>query len=172
LKGINIAPLCYGLLLAGMILLAVSCSGQRTFQTNPPTAGFSRYVIVEIPDFKTPLDSIPSDVAWRIPNEIAERLKREGLFTGVSRSPVDINDRVLTLNGSIVNFTPRTWYEQLVRTVNVVANVRFVDKAENRVIAEATFEGTSKAGALSGGVPFAYIRLADEIVEYMKLNLR
>ncbi|GIW48510.1 MAG: hypothetical protein KatS3mg078_2387 [Deltaproteobacteria bacterium] len=161
----------YAILSTIMVLVVLSsCGGQRTFQTNPPVGGFAEYLIIEIPDFKTSVSSIPPDATWRIPNEIAERLEREKIFIGVSRSPVSIRERVLVMEGNIVNVEPKEWYEQAIRTVRVTAHVRFVDKAENRVIAEATFEGVSKAGALSGGVPFAYYRLVDEIVEYIKHN--
>ena len=156
--------------LVGLILFSVSCGVQRTFQTAPPTEGLARYVIIEIPDFKSPIGFLPPDTLWSIPNEIAERLRRDQVFTGVSRSPVELSEGVLILEGTIVELTPKEWYEQAVRTVKVVADVRFVDKTENRVVAEAKFEGISKAGAVSGGVPFAYSRLADEIVRYIKLN--
>jgi hypothetical protein len=153
-----------------LVLLSYSCGAQRTYQTTPPTEGLARYVVIEIPDFKSSLNYLPPDTFWVIPNEIAEKLMREQIFTGVSRSPVDISEGVVILEGTIVELTPKDWYEQAVRTVRVVAHVRFIDKAENRVIAEAKFEGSSKAGAVSGGVPFAYSRLVDEIVRYIKLN--
>jgi hypothetical protein len=165
----NILSLCRIFFLVTVAFI-ISCGSQRTFQANPPTQVLAGYVIIEIPDFKTSLGYVPPDAVWRIPNEIATRLEREKLFTGVSRAPITINERVVILEGDIVEFKPTTWYEQLVRTVKIVANVRFIDKAENRVIAEATFEGTSKAGAVSGGVPFAYFRLVDEIVQYIKMN--
>lgn len=173
MKKKNALSLCLSFLLIGVIiLLAVSCGSQRTFQANQPEKGLGRYVIVEIPDFKTPLDFVPADAVWRIPNRVAEKLRSEEVFVGVSRSSVDISDRVLVLKGSIVGFAPRKWYEQIVGTVTVTANVRFIDKADDSVAAEATFEGVSKGGAISGGIPFAYRRLADEIVQYIKLNQR
>jgi hypothetical protein len=153
-----------------LVLLSYSCGAQRTFQTTPPTEGLARYVVIEIPDFKSSLNYLPPDTFWVIPNEIAEKLGREQIFAGVSRAPVDISEGVVILEGTVVELTPKDWYEQAVRTVKVVADVRFVDKAEKRVVAEAKFEGISKAGAVSGGVPFAYSRLVDEILRYIKLN--
>lgn len=166
-KKMHIASFFFLIVLA---LFSFSCGAQRTFQTAPPTEGLARYVIIEVPDFKSSLGYLPPDTFWSIPNEITEKLTREQIFTGVSRSPVDLSEGVVILEGTIVELTPKEWYEQAVRTVKVVADVRFVDKTENRVVAEATFEGTSKAGAVSGGVPFAYSRLVDEIVRYIKLN--
>jgi hypothetical protein len=69
-----------------------------------------------------------------------------------------------------VDFTPLRWYERIVTTQKVTAHVRFINKSDNSVIAEATFEGVSKGGIVSGGLYFAYMRLADEIVDYIKLN--
>src|ERR1700752_5113364 len=99
LKKTGISLLCCGFILAGVILFIISCESQRTFQVKPSPGGLSGYVIIEIPDFKTSLNPIPTDAVWKIPNEVADRLRKEELFTGVSRSPVSINDRVLVLDG-------------------------------------------------------------------------
>lgn len=153
------------------IILIISCGAQRTYQTISPPGGLSKYVIVEIPDFKTSVNPVPPDVIWKIPNEIAEKLRKEQLFTGVSRSPVELADRVLILDGTLVGYTPTVWYKQIVNTGRVIANVRFIDKSENKVIAEASFEGTAQGGILfGGGMLFANSRLADEIVQYIKRN--
>ncbi len=156
--------------LLGLVIFIISCGAQRTYQTAPPTEGLARFVIIEIPDFKTSLTYVPPDSLWSIPNEIADKLKRDQTFVGVSRSPLDVTEGVMVMEGTITKLEPKEWYEQAVRTVKVAADVRFLDKRDNRVIAEATFEGTSKAGAVSGGVPFAYSRLADEIVRYINAN--
>jgi hypothetical protein len=170
LKKTDISLLCCGFILAGVIFFTISCGSQRTFQTKSSPGGLSSYVIIEIPDFKTSLNSVPTDAVWKIPNEVAERLKKEELFTGVSRSPVGISDRVLVLDGAIVDFTPTVWYKQIIRSAKVTVHVRFINKSDNSVIAEATFEGISKGGIWSGGMSFAYSRLADEILDYIKLK--
>ncbi len=172
LSKINSASLRLGFLMAGITFLTVSCGSQRTFQSNPPTGGFAKYVIVEVQDFRTRLDYVPADAVWEISNEITDRLKEEDLFTGVTRSRVELTDRVLIVSGSIVGFEPKAWYKQAIKTIRVTANVRFIDKASGRVVAEATFEGAAKGGVVSGGIFYAYKRLADEVVEYMKINYR
>jgi len=165
----KIAFLCSSFILVGIILFTASCGGQKTFQTKSSPSGFKRYVIVEIPDFKMSSSSAPTDAIWKIPNEIAEGLKKEDLFTGVSRSPVSLTDGVLVVDGTL-DFTPAPWYKQIVTTQRVTAHVRFINKSDNSVIAEATFEGISKGGIVSGGLYLAYGRLASEIVDYIKLN--
>lgn len=165
----KIAFLWFNFILVGIIFFTVSCGSQRTFQTKSSPGGFRRYVIVEIPDFKTSSSSAPTDATWKIPNEIAEKLKKEDLFTGVSRSPVGITDGVLIVDGTL-DFTPAPWYERIVTTQKVTARVRFINKSDNSVIAEAAFEGISKGGIVSGGLYFAYMRLASEIVDYIKLG--
>ncbi|MER3447432.1 MAG: hypothetical protein C4291_11615 [Candidatus Dadabacteria bacterium] len=168
-RKVDITSLFCGLMIAGIILFTASCGSQRTFQTKSSPTGFRKYIIVEIPDFKMSSSSAPTDATWKIPNEIAERLKKEDIFTGVSRSPVSINDGVLVVDGTL-DFTPAPWYERIVATQRIIAHVRFINKSDNSIIAEATFEGTSKGGIVSGGLYFAYMRLADEIVDYIKLN--
>lgn len=172
LRSLNSASLSLGFLVAGITFFTVSCGGQRTFQSNPPVGGFAKYVIVEVQDFRTNLDYVPADAVWEISNEVAERLKEEDLFAGVTRSRVELTDRVLIVSGNIVGFEPKTWYKQAIQTIRVTADVRFIDKESNSVMAEATFEGTAKGGVVSGGIFYAYKRMADEIVEYMKINYR
>lgn len=168
LKRANIAPLLCSFILTGIILFT-SCASERTFQTKSSPTGFRKYIIVEIPDFKMSSGSAATDATWKIPNEIAERLKKEDIFTGVSRSPVGINEGVLVVDGTL-DFTPVPWYKQIVSTQKVTAHVRFINKSDNSVIAEATFEGISKGGIVSGGLYYAYMHVADEIVNYIKLN--
>jgi len=169
-KKVYIPSLFCTFILIGIILI-FSCGAQRTYQTKSPPGGFASYVIVEILDFKTSVNPVPPDVIWKIPNEIAEKLRKELLFTGVSRSPVDLSDRVLILDGTMVGYTPTVWYKRLVNTGRAIATVRFIDKSENKVIAEASFEGTAQGGMLfGGGMLFADRRLADEVVQYIKRN--
>ncbi|MGQ0794355.1 MAG: hypothetical protein ACT4NX_09795 [Deltaproteobacteria bacterium] len=162
--------ICCSFILLVALVAASSCASQRTFQTTAPTGGLGKYIIIEIGDFKTALGYVPPDTLWRLPNEISNKLTREKLFTGVSRSPVNLSQNVLVMQGTIVNFTPAKWYEQAVRTTTIALHVRFFDKAENKLVAEATFEASSKAGAISGGLPVVHLRLVDEVVRYMRVN--
>jgi hypothetical protein len=164
---IRSSPLVAALIL---LLLTGSCGTQRTFQKKLPSQGLGQYEIIQIQDLSTTLQSYPPDILWSIPNQLAERLEKERLFIGVSRSPVDLNKGVLILDGTLRNFTPKAWYKQLVKTGKIVVDMRFVDKSKNKVIAEARFEGTAKWGILGGGMTFADDRLISEIVEYIKLN--
>src|SRR3989337_3153224 len=165
LKKAYVPSLFCTFILIGIILI-FSCGAQRTYQTKSSSGGFASYVIVEILDFKTSVNPVPPDVIWKIPNEIAEKLRKELLFTGVSRSPVDLSDRVLILDGTMVGYTPTVWYKRLVTKGRAIATVRFIDKSENKVIAEASFEGTAQGGMLFGGG----MLLADKVVQYIKRN--
>ncbi|HEX9665854.1 MAG TPA: hypothetical protein VGA95_04765 [Thermodesulfobacteriota bacterium] len=153
-----------------VLLLTYSCGSQRTFQKKPPSQALGQYEIIQIQDLNTTLQSYPPDILWSIPNQLAEKLEEEKLFIGVSRSPVDLKKGVLILDGTLRDFTPKDWYKQLVTTGKIVVDIRFVDKADNNVIADATFEGTAKWGLLGGGMIFADHRLISEIVKYIKLN--
>ncbi len=152
------------------LTLDLSCGAKSTYQTKSPAGGFGQYVIVEIPDFKTSVNPVPPEVIWKIPNDVAEKLRKERLYTGVSRTPVDISDRVMIVDGTVVGLTPTEWYNKIAGTGRVIAIVRFIDKTQNNVIAEATFEGTAEGGVFGGGMYFAYEHLADEIVSYIKKN--
>ena len=151
-------------------LLTYSCGSQRTFQKKPPSQGLGQYEIIQIQDFHTNLQSYPPDMLWSIPNQLTKKLEQERLFIGVSRSTVDLRKGVLILDGALIDFTPKDWYKQLVKTGKIAVNIHFIDKAENNVIAEAIFEGTAKWGLLGGGMAFADDRLISEIVDYIKLN--
>jgi hypothetical protein len=153
-----------------VLLLTHSCGSQRTFQKKPPSQGLGQYEIIQIQDLDTTSRSYPPDILWSIPNQLAEKLEEEKLFIGVSRSPVDLKKGVLILDGTLREFTPKDWYKQLVKTGKIVVDIRFVDKANNNVIAEAAFEGTTKWGLLGGGMTFADDRLISEVVDYIKLN--
>lgn len=153
-----------------IIVFTNSCGTQKTYQKLQPTGGLGEYVIIQIPDLKTNLEFFPADITWHIPNQIAEKLTKEKLFIGVSRSPVDINKSVLILDGTLTDFSPKDWYKQLVNTGRIVVDVQFIDKSDGRVIAEAKFEGTAKWGVLGGGMAYADNRLVDEIIEYIKLS--
>jgi hypothetical protein len=159
---------CFFALIA--LTLNFSCGARRTYQTKSPAGGFAAYVIAEIPDFKTSINPIPPDIIWKIPNEVANKLRKEQLFTGVSRSPVDISDRVLILDGTLVGLTPTEWYKKIAGTGRIIATVRFIDKSENNVIAEASFEGTAEGGLFGGGMYYAYEHVAEEIVSYIRKN--
>lgn len=152
-------------------ILLISCGGsRRTFQTQAPTQSFASYAIVEIPDFKSDVPNSPPELQWQLPNHLAKKLKSDSLFTGVSRSPLDVTDGVLIIDGTVTDIQPPEWYKQIIKTGKIVIKVRFIDKAESLVIAESAFEGTSKWGLLGGTRVLADSRAVDELVSYIKSN--
>ena len=153
-----------------IIPILQACGTQRTYLGTSPQKGFGQYAIIEIHDFDTTTISAPTEVFWSIPNDIAERLTNEKLFVGVSRSPVDITDSVIVMEGTVTDFTPRDWYKQLIESGKIVVRIRFIDKSNQYIVADASFEGTAKWGALGGGMHFADKRLVDEIVKFIKVN--
>ena len=157
-------------ILTAVVIILVSCGSRRTYQTQAPTQSFAQYAIIEIPDFKSEIPNSPPELQWQLPNQLAKKLKSNSIFTGVSRSPLDITNGVLIVDGTVTDIQPPEWYKQIVKSGKIVINVRFIDKAESTVIAESTFEGTSKWGLLGGGMVFADVRAIDEIVDYLKAN--
>ena len=157
-------------ILIGASLLIVSCGSRRTFETQRPTESFASYAIVEIPDFKSDIPNSPEDMQWRLPNQLAKKLKSKNIFTGVSRSPLDFSTGVLIVDGTVTKISPPEWYKQMIKSVTISINVRFIDKSESLVIAESSFEGTAKWGLLGGTQVFADVRAIDELVDYMQAN--
>ena len=151
-------------------LFAVSCGSRRTYQTQAPTQSFASFAIVEIPDFKSDIPNTPTDLLWRLPNQLSKKLKSKNIFTGVSRSQLDFSNGVLIVDATVTEIQPPEWYKQVVKTGKIIITVRFIDKVESLVIAESSFEGTAKWGILGGGMVFADVRAIDEIVDYLSEN--
>ncbi len=149
----------------------ISCGSRRTFETQAPVHQFGRYEIVEIPDFGSDIPNSPPDLQLQIPNQLAKKLRKELTFTGVVRSPVAASSGVMIIDGTIIDIQPPEWYKQLVRTTSIVIKIRFTDKESGTLIAESSFEGTSKFGLISGSVLLgASGRATDEIISYLKSN--
>ena len=152
-------------------ILLISCGGsKRTFETQPPTQRLATYIILEIPNFKLEVPNSPAELQWQLPDQLAKKLKSDNIFTGVSRVPLDISNGVLVVDATVTDIQPPEWYKQIFKTCTIVIKVRFIDKADDIVIAESTFEGTSKWGFISGGMVFADVRAIDELFEYIKAN--
>lgn len=155
-----------------LLLLITSCGSKRTFEKQPPTQKLASYPILEIPDFTSLVPQTPDQLFWNMPNEIEKQLKDRNFFVGVSRSPVDISEDVLLLQGTITEINPIEWYRQIVNNVTIIVNVKFVEKRSGNIIAEADFEGKAKWGIFGGSRMFADIRVVDEIVSYVERKYR
>lgn len=160
----------YIFIFTALTIFLISCGSRRTYETQAPTQSFATYDIIEIPDFKSNIPNSPPELQWQLPNHLAKKLKSDSIFTGVSRSPLDFSNGVLIVDGTVTDIQPPEWYKQIVKTGKIVINVRFIDKAESLVIAESTFEGTSKWGLFGGGMVLADVRAIDELVEYLRIN--
>ena len=160
----------YLFIFAAVLLLSTSCGSRRTFETQPPTESFASFAVVEIPDFKSDIPNSPPEMLWRMPNQLAKKLKSKNIFTGVSRSPLEFSEGVLIVDGTVTEIEPPEWYNQMVKSVKIAINVRFIDKSESLVIAESSFEGTAKWGLFGGMQVFADVRAIDELVDYIKNN--
>lgn len=153
--------------LAFMVLTItlISCGSRRTFETQAPVHKFGKYEIVEIPDFESDIPNSPPDLQWRIPDQLAKKLRKKLTFTDVIRLSVATSSNVMIIDGTIIDIQPPEWYKQLGRTASIVIKIRFIDKENGTLIAESKFEGTSKFGLISGSG-----RATDEIVSYLKSN--
>lgn len=151
-----------------LLFLITSCGSKRTFEIQPPIQRLAAYPLLEIPDFKSNVPQTPDQLTWKLPNEIENKLVDKELFVGISRSPVDISEDVLVLQGTITEIYPLEWYKQIVKSVTIEINVKFIEKNSGNIVAEANFEGKAKWGILGGTRVFADIRVVDEIVAYIE----
>lgn len=154
------------------IFLLTSCGAKRTFEKQSPIQRLAAYSILEISDFNTNVPETPEQLPWKLPNEIENKLFDRELFVGISRSPVDISEDVLVLQGTITEIYPLEWYKQIVKSVTIAINVKFIEKSSGNLVAEADFEGKAKWGILGGTRVLADIRVVDEIVAYIERKYR
>lgn len=154
------------------IFLLTSCGAKRTFEKQPPIQSFAAYSILEIQDFSSIVPQTPEQLPWKLPNEIENKLVDNEVFVGISRSPVDISEDVLVLQGTITEIYPLEWYKQIVKSVTIAINVKFIEKSSGNLVAEADFEGKAKWGILGGTRVLADIRVVDEIVAYIERKYR
>ena len=155
----------YIFIFAVISIVLVSCGSRRTYQTQAPTEKFANFELIEIPDFKSDIPNSPPEIQWQLPNNLSKKLKSKNLFSGVSRSPLDITESVLIIDGTVIDIQPPEWYKQIIKSGKISIKVRFIDKAESLVIAESTFEGSSKGMRVQ-----AEKEVVDELVDYIKSN--
>ncbi len=167
-KRVYISTLCYSLGFLLVFLLILSCGTRRTIETKRPETRFARYTILEVPGFKTPIRGVPSDVLWRIPDRVVKILRDEWVFPGVTRSPLEQEESVLVLEGTVVSYNPGSGFEKVAGQGLIGVHIRLFDKANGRVIAEATVEGTVEAGIFGGGMGTAYKEVAKEIADFIR----
>ena len=167
-KRVYISTLCYSLGFLLVFLFIFSCGSRRTIETKRPETRLARYTILEVPGFRTSLTGVPSDVLWRIPNRVVTILRDEWVFPGVTRSSVDQEESVLVLEGTVVSYSTESGFRKLIGDGLIGVHVRLFDKANGRVVAEATVEGTVKAGIFGGGMDTAYRHVAREIVDFIR----
>ena len=87
-------------------------------------------------------------------------------------------EKTLLLQGQVVQYSPGSqgarWITAGLWGVgrgSVIVNIKFVDLATNKVLAESNFEGEIKGGPFGGGMDESYQTIADEIVQFLQTNL-
>ena len=151
-------------------LVAGSCTSRRIVQIKSPTTKFGNYLIAEIPDFKSKVPKIPTELKWQLANKLANELKAKNVFVGVSRAPINSSENILILDATITRVDPPEWYKQVIKAGEIGVNVRFIDKDKTTTIASANFSAIYRAGVISGGMILADRIIINEIVNYIKDN--
>ena len=158
-----------------LLFLISGCAAQKTVLHKSPDAGLGNYSAIEIPDFGKDTDWAPPDSTREIPERVSRILKEKGIFGEVTRSSAKSSapqDGVLILSGTLVGYDPGCVNEKRLSLgigdageSSLTARVRLVDKATDKIIADATMEGRtdSKTGD-------RYRRVVDEIVKFIEKN--
>ncbi len=163
------------LLLLFLISGIIGCAAQKTVLYKSPGVGLDNYSAIEIPDFGNDTDWVPPDSTREIPERVSKMLKEKGIFSEVTRPSAKGSapkDGVLILSGTIVGYDSGCVNRKRlslgigdVGESSLTARVRLVDKATDKIIADAIMEGRtdSKTGD-------RYRRLVDEIVRFIEKN--
>jgi hypothetical protein len=156
--------------------LMIGCAIGYTRIGKAPEAPLRNYKGVAIPDLSGS-DQIPGEVKSLIPDIVAEELGRQNLFAAVDRGVSAKEEPAILLSGRVVHYNPGNRAMRYltgplwgVGRGNIIVNVKFVDKASGKEIADSIFEGELKGGIFGGGINETYSKIAEEIVQFVKSN--
>ncbi len=164
-------------LLWTIILLVAGCAVGHTQVMKPPEAGLGTYQFLAIPDLPGS-NQVPDDVKKGIPDMVANQLRERKLFSEIERGHgLRAADKTLVVQGQVVQYSPGSqgarWITAGLWGVgagSVIVNMKFVELATSKVVAESNFEGEIKGGPFGGGMDESYEKIADEIVQFLQTN--
>jgi hypothetical protein len=164
-----------GILLIMMPIIA-ACAIGYTRVTKAPDRPLRNYNSIEIPDLSGS-DHVPAEVKNLIPDIVAEELGKEQLFAKIDRGTAGNDGAVILLNGRVVQYNPGNRAMRYltgplwgVGKGSIIVNVRFVEKGSGTEVADSSFEGELKGGIFGGGIDETYSKIAEEIVQFIKVN--
>lgn len=162
-------------LLIAMPMIA-ACAMGYTRVTKAPDIPLKSYKVLQVPDLAGS-DQVPEEVKKEISNKVVEELQKENLFAGIERSDTGTSESVVLLSGRVVQYSPGNRGMRYltgplwgVGKGSIIVNVKFIEKATGKELADSSFEGEIKGGIFGGGINETYAKIAEEIVQFIKSN--
>jgi len=182
-------------LLIGVMAILTGCTAGSTSVVKQSEVNLRGYQVAEVPD----LEGIGPDPEWPAPpivprvvrrdlaETLVQELKDSQVFAEVRRETEDSIQSVLLIKGRVVHYSPGSRAERhlghkvedrsLFHPVdeeagegNIIVNVKFIEKATGKELAEAKFEGVIESGFFGGSMTGIYSEIAQEIVKFLKAN--
>lgn len=159
-----------------MVVIVGGCATGYTRIEQAPEIPFGEYQAIQVPDLKGSRQ-VPHELKTNIPAKIAKKLKEQKLFDKVVRNESMTGGSVLVCDGRIVQYDPGSrgmrWVAgPLLGTGkgSLIINMKFVDKASGKALAESNFEGEIVGGFLGGGFEDTYKEVAKQITQFIRSN--
>ena len=166
------------LVLAGLMMLASGCAAGYTRVSKMPEASFGAFHVALVPDVAGS-SQVPDEAKKGIADKIAEELADQKIFKEVLREDKDTAGApAVLIKSQVLQFNPGSRAMRYVAGPffgagkgSVIINVKFIEKATGREIAESSFEGEIRGGVFGGGFDDTYNKVATEVVQFIKANL-
>ena len=161
-----------------VVALANGCAVGHTQVMKAPETRLGNYEFLAIPDLVGG-SQVPDGVKRGIPDTVANQAREKKLFSRIERGHgIWAADKTLLVQGQVVQYSPGSQGERWmtaglwgVGRGSVIVNIKFVEVATGKVLAESNFEGEIKGGPFGGGMDQSYAKIADEIVQFLETNL-
>ena len=160
------------------VVLLSGCAVGYTHVMKSPETRLGAYQFLAIPDL-VGSSQVPDEVKKGIPDTVANQAREKKLFNRIERgNGLWEAEKTLLVQGQVVQFSPGSqglrWMTAGLWGVgrgSVIVNIKFLDLATNKVVAESNFEGEIKGGPFGGGMDDGYQKISDEIVQFLQTNL-
>jgi hypothetical protein len=161
-----------------VVALASGCAVGHTQVMKAPETRLGDYQFLAIPDL-VGSSQVPDGVKRGIPDTVANQAREKKLFSRIERGHgIWAANKTLVVQGQVVQYNPGSQGERWITAGlwgvgrgSVIVNIKFVELATGKVLAESNFEGEIKGGPFGGGMDESYAKIADEIVQFLQTNL-
>jgi hypothetical protein len=164
-------------LMLGVLVAVSGCAAGYTRVSKMPEAKFRQFQAAVVPDLAGS-DQVPEEAKKGISEKITKELLEEKVFAEVLREEDGNQTSGLLIKGQVVQYNPGSRAMRYLAGPflgagkgSIIVNIKFIDKASGREIAESSFEGEIRGGVFGGGFDDTYNKVATEVVQFIKANL-